>query len=136
MNVGDAARVFGGFGLGQKGAALGIGGQDRIQQAGRIRGRFLRHRADPRRRADAHRTFVRMGVAQDHSEQGGLARSVAADKAHLSSLRQVEGGFFEQHPSAQAKGHVIHMQHGGVIARPGPSWETPFAGGRSTEFRK
>ena len=77
------------FGFGQKLQPFRIGLQHGVEQAGIGAGRFLRHRAHAPGRGPADLAVIGMQLAQDHLEQGGLARAVAADQADAPAGRQV-----------------------------------------------
>ena len=112
VNLGDAGGVMRRFRLGQQGGAFLVGGQDRVDQAGRPARRFLGHGGDARTAAHGDRPGVRVQVAQDQLEQGRLAGAVAPNQAHLVALGHVDGRPVEQKPAAEPEGHVVDVQHG------------------------
>src|SRR2546427_2217 len=71
----------------------------------------LVHVADLDRLADPDGTGVRLLLADDELEQGGLARAVRPDHADDSAPRQVEAQVLEQQLVAVGFAHVLRFHH-------------------------
>src|SRR5690606_4720865 len=69
-------------------------------------------------RADAQLPAVRLLLADDHAEQGGLAGAVRPDHADDAARRQTEIEAFEQHAVAEGLAHVLRLHH--EVAEPRP----------------
>ena len=96
LDFGDAGGVGGVFGLGQKAGAFGIGGQHRVQNAGRGPRRLLRDAADAGAGRQADGAAVQMQLVPDQLEQRRLAGAVRADKADLVAAGNGRRGVLEQ----------------------------------------
>ena len=99
------------LGLRQKARAFGIGLQHRVDQADIGAGRFLRHRAHAPGIGPAHLAVVGMQLAQDHLEQGGFARAIAADQADAAARGKIGGGAGQDFPSRDPHHDVVDRQH-------------------------
>jgi hypothetical protein len=100
------------LGLGQQGGALGIGGQHGFQQAFRPGGGFLRHMAHAGALGQADLAAIRLDLAGDGLQQGGLAGAVAADQADLAAGVHHEVGAFQKGAAGDAEGEVADGEDG------------------------
>ena len=118
VNIANAVRIGGGFGLQQQGRALGVRRQHRIQQAGLAARRFLRHNANARAGIDVQAAARRGHFPGDQAQQGGFARAIAANKAHPPAIRDGKRRALEQGTASNAVVQVIDMQHeAGLVAQ-------------------
>ena len=115
LDLGDAVGVGGGFGLGEEGVPLDVGGKHDVDQGLLARRSLLRHLADAGVLRQADRTGLRRDLAGDQAEQGGLAAAVPADEAGLRAVLKRDGGVVEQEPRPDPVGDVVEMQHGGGL---------------------
>ena len=111
MDFGDAVRIGRGLRLREQQSALAIGAEHEIdERLGPVR-RFLRQRADACARRDDDASRLRGKLACDHSEQGGFARTVAADKADPRPGGNLRRGVFDQQTAGDADGQIIDGEH-------------------------
>jgi hypothetical protein len=103
------------LGLGQQPGALGIGLQNRVDQADIGAGRFLRHRAHPPGIGPADLAVIGVKLPQDHLEQGGFSRAVAADQADAPARGKIGGGAGEDLPPRDPYHNIVDCQHLGAL---------------------
>ncbi len=106
----DADRVAVSASLSKRGA-LGIGGEDEVEQARRAARRLLLDAAEPHLPRQRDRAGVRRQIAGDHIEQGGLAGAIAADEADSRPLGQGGRRLVEQQARPEPEGQLIQVKH-------------------------
>ena len=113
------AQTVGVPGLRDQARPLGVGGEHDGMQGLGARGRLLRHRTDAHalRQGDGFR--IDRQISEDRLEQRGLAGAVAPDEADARTLGDRAARGIEDQALAEAKGEVVHAQHGRVLAGPG-----------------
>ena len=82
----------------------------------RARG-FLRHRADFPVARPGHIAAVRRELAQDHLQQRGFARAVAADQADAAPGRHIGGGAGDDFAAGDADSDVVETQHDRLLSK-------------------
>ena len=112
LHLGDAVGLGRGLGLGHETCALGVGGQHRVEQRGLGGRHLLRHAADAGAAGQGDRAGVQHQFAADQFEQGGLARAVGADEAHLVTFGNRRRGLDQKRAAFDGIEDVLNLQHG------------------------
>ena len=115
INVAQLVTIGLMLGRGQKPGALRIGLQHRVDQADITAGRFLRHRAHAPGIGPAHLAVIGVKLPQDHLEQGGFSRTVAADQADPPARGKIGGGAGQDFPPRDPHHDVVDCQHLGAL---------------------
>ncbi len=106
LDFADAHRVCGGFRFGQQGGALRIGGQHQIDRQAVAALHLLRDGADAAAARQGDPALIGFVLAQQQLQQGGFARTVAADQADPVALGNPRQCAFENAAAAEAEGQV------------------------------
>ena len=115
LHLGDAGRVSGGFGLGQKGFAFGIGAQDGVDERHLVARHLLADPSDLPTFGNGHIAGIQHHLAPDHPEKRGLARAVAPHKAHLVTGGNGDSRMFDQGAAIDGVGDVGNLEHGAAM---------------------
>ena len=113
MNVAQRMAVGFGFRPRQKLDAFLVCGQHGIEQTDVGGGRFLRHAANAPAGRFCDFAQIGMKLVEDHLQQRGFARPVAAYQAHAPPRGQRSARAFYDFPARNADGDVVDNQHGG-----------------------
>ena len=119
LDVGDAVRVRGGFGLGGEGLEFSIACHHGLEQGFGPTRCLLGHRSDPGIAGQGDGTGLQWELPQDQLEERRLADAIAADDAHLVAFRHCDGGVFQQQTAADPVGQSIDVQHGARLVAAG-----------------
>ena len=112
MNVGDALRINGGFGLAQQRVHFGVARQHDVEQRLLHRWDFLRHEPHARAAARTDGAVAAIRLLPDEAQQRRLARAVSAHKPDLPAFGDEGGGVLEQRASPDTVGEIVNFEHG------------------------
>ena len=110
-------RIARGLRLAQQRVAFQVRLQHDVDQGVRPIGSFLRQTADAPARWNRDRSGLGRQITADRMEEGGFPDTVASDKAHAGSRRDLNGAAIDQQPARDPDGDVVEGEHGRVFTR-------------------
>ena len=113
MNVAQRMAVGFDFRPRQKLDTFLVRREHRVEQAHGGGGRFLRHAADAPAGRFCDFAQIGMKLVEDHLQQRGFARPVAAHQPHAPPRGQRSARALYDFPARNADGDVVDNQHGG-----------------------
>ena len=112
MNFGNAVRIGGGFGLGEKIGAFFVLAQDPFEQGVVAAGGFLGDVADGCVAQGGDGAVVGGDFARDQAQERGFAGAIAADKSDLVAGRDGRSGGVKDQSPFDAVCQFVDVQHG------------------------
>jgi hypothetical protein len=104
-------------GIREQRLALGVGGEDGVEEGDVVAGNLLRDAADAGAAGDLDGAGVERELAPDEAEERGLAGAVAAHEADLVAGGDDGRGVLEERAAVHGIGDVVEAEHRGACAR-------------------